>query len=162
MSLAEKVPLVELNDGTKMPIVGLGTYQAEPGVVGQVITTAIDAGYRHFDCAHFYENEDEIGKALQEAIDAGKVKREELYIVTKVWPNWFGKGRPTLSAQRSAKNFGLDYLDQLLVHWPTPFKQQDQDFFPLEEDQCLFDESIDIVDVWKEFEEIKKSGMDWV
>ena len=153
------VPSLVLNDGNKMPIVGLGTYQAGPNVIGQVVNTALEAGYRHFDCANFYENEEEIGKALRNAIDSGKVKREDLYIVTKVWPNWFGKGRPTKSANMSLKNFGLDYLDQLLIHFPTPFKQQDESFFPTDESgQCLFDETIDYVDVWKEFEDIKKSG----
>lgn len=159
-SIAEKVPTITLNDGNKLPVVGLGTYEAPPGVVENVVRIAIDAGYRHFDCADFYENEDEVGSALREAISDGKVKREELFITTKVWPNWHGKGRPTLSVQRSLKNLGFPFVDLLLIHWPTPFKQDDNSFYPTDADgQCLFDESIQLIDVWKEFEQIKKDGL---
>ena len=158
-SIAKKVPALRLNDGYKIPIVGLGTYEAPPGVVEKVVAIAIDAGYRHFDCADFYENEDEVGKALRDAIAAGKVTREELFITTKVWPNWHGKGRPTLSAKRSLKNLGFSYVDLLLIHWPTPLKQDDNNFYPTDSTgQALFDESIKLIDVWKEFEQIRKDG----
>jgi aldehyde reductase len=159
-SVAEKVPVIRLNDGNFIPVIGLGTFESPPGVVENVVKVAIDAGYRHFDCADFYENEDEVGKALRQAIKDGKVKREDLFITSKVWPNWFAKGRPTKSAQRTLKNLGFDYVDLLLVHWPTPLKQVDDDFYPKDKNgQCLFDESIQLIDVWKEFEDIKKRGL---
>jgi aldehyde reductase len=159
-SVAEKVPVVRLNDGNFIPVLGLGTFQSPPGVVENAIKVAIDAGYRHFDCADFYENEDEVGKALRQAIKEGKVKREDLFITGKVWPNWFAKGRPTKSAQRTLKNLGFDFVDLLLIHWPTPLKQVDDDFYPKDKNgQCLFDESIQLIDVWKEFEDIKKRGL---
>jgi aldehyde reductase len=158
--IASKVPKVTLLDGNVIPIVGLGTYEAPPGVVQNVVSIAIDAGYRHFDCADFYENEHEVGNALHEAINAGKVTRDQLFITTKVWPNWHGPGRPTKSIQRSLRNLNFAYVDLLLIHWPTPFKQVDDDFYPRDENgQCLFDESIDLVDVWKEFEQIKANGL---
>ncbi|CAG2123257.1 unnamed protein product, partial [Medioppia subpectinata] len=75
-AIAAKVPNLTLNDGHKFPIVGLGTYEAPPGVVEQVVRVAIDAGYRHFDCADFYENEHEVGQALRDAIRDGKVTRD--------------------------------------------------------------------------------------
>lgn len=101
-----------------------------------------------------------MGRALREAIKEGKVTREELFITTKVWPNWHGKGRPTKSVQRSLKNLGFPFVDLLLIHWPTPMKQDDNDFYPRDaNDQCLFDESIQLLDVWKEFEQIKKAGL---
>jgi aldehyde reductase len=178
-SVAEKVPVIRLNDGNFIPVIGLGTFESPPGVVENVVKVAIDAGYRHFDCADFYENEDEVGKALRQAIKDGKVKREDLFITSKyllkvekriirsyyvllgkVWPNWFAKGRPTKSAQRTLKNLGFDYVDLLLIHWPTPLKQVDDDFYPQDKNgQCLFDESIQLIDVWKEFEDIKKRGI---
>jgi diketogulonate reductase-like aldo/keto reductase len=155
-SIAEKVPRVRLNDGNYIPIVGFGTY----GVDENAVKIAIDAGYRHFDCADYYQTEDLVGTALRKAINKGIVKREDLFITSKVWPNWLGKGRPMKSAQRSLKNLGFDYLDLLLIHWPTPFKQVDNDYWPRDEnDQCLLDESIELIDVWKEFEEIKKAGI---
>lgn len=155
--MASKV--AKLSDGNEIPLLGLGTFQSPPGVVYQAALDAIDVGYRHFDCADFYENEAEIGKAFNDAIKAGKVTRKELFVTSKVWPTWLGSGRPTLSAKRTLKNLGLDYVDLLLVHWPTPFKQDDNDFYPgHENDQVLFDESIDLVEVWREFERIKAAG----
>lgn len=159
-SIAAKVPNVKLNDGNKIPIIGLGTYEAPPGVVENVVRIAVEAGYRHFDCADFYENEHEVGRALREAIDAGTVKREDLFITTKVWPNWHAKGRPTLSTKRSLKNLGFPYVDLLLIHWPTPLKQDDNNFYPTDANgQALFDESIQLIDVWKEFEQLKRDGL---
>lgn len=153
------VPNVKLNDGTEMPILGLGTYEAPKGETKRVVSLALQAGYRHFDCADFYENEDEVGEALAEAFASGLVTREQVFVTTKVWPNWHAAGRPTLSAQRSLKNLRLTYVDLLLIHWPTPFKQDDDHFYPVDEnDQILLDESIDLLDVWKEFEQIKAQG----
>jgi len=124
------------------------------------ILIAISAGYRHFDCADFYGNEGDIGEALAEAIEEGKVKREELFVVSKVWPNWMAKGRPTASARRTLKKLRLEYLDLLLIHWPTPFLQVDSDYHPgSSEGQVLFDENIQLFDVWKEFEDIKRLGL---
>jgi len=155
-----KVPKVKFNDGNEIPIVGLGTFEAPPKVAYDCVRWAINAGYRHFDCADFYENEDVIGKALNDAIKSGEVTREQLFVTSKVWPNWFEKGRPTQSAKRTLNNLRFDYVDLLLIHWPTPFKQVDDDFYPGHKSgQVLFDESISLVDVWKEFEEIKKKGM---
>jgi diketogulonate reductase-like aldo/keto reductase len=155
-SIEDRVPRIKLNDGNCIPVVGLGTMRVHKDAV----LIALNAGYRHFDCADFYKNEESIGTALRNAIDEGKVKREDLFITTKVWPTWLGKGRPMQSAQRSLKNLGFDYLDLLLIHWPTPFKQVDNNFWPMNEnDECELDESIELIDVWKEFEEIKKAGI---
>jgi diketogulonate reductase-like aldo/keto reductase len=82
-SIAEKVPVIRLNDGNFIPVIGLGTFESPPGVVENAVNVAIDAGYRHFDCADFYENEDEVGKALRQAIKDGKVKRKDLFITSK-------------------------------------------------------------------------------
>ena len=97
----EKIPRIKLNDGNAIPIIGFGTYEVKT----EAVEVAIDAGYRHFDSADFYENEKEIGKVYREAISAGKVRREDLFLVSKVWPNWHGKGRPTLSTKRTLKNW---------------------------------------------------------
>ena len=79
------VPRVTLNDGTTIPILGLGTWQSPKGQVYQAVTDAINAGYRHFDCAYVYQNEDEIGSAFIDAINAGTVSRSDLFVTSKVW-----------------------------------------------------------------------------
>jgi len=155
-SIIENVPLVELNDGNNIPIIGFGTM----GVDETAVSIALDAGYRHFDCADVHQNEEAVGKALRHAIDEGKVKREDLFITSKVWPTWVGNGRPMKSVLRSLQSLELDYLDLLLIHSPTPFKQEDHTYWPVgEDDRCQLDESIELIDIWKEFEQIKKAGL---
>lgn len=74
-----------LNTGARIPSVGLGTYKAGPGVVGDAIAAAVKAGYRHIDCASLYNNEKEIGVALKKVFADGVVKREDLFVTSKIW-----------------------------------------------------------------------------
>ena len=74
-----------LNDGTKIPLIGLGTWRSEPEKVKRAVIVAIESGYRHVDCAALYNNEKEIGEALEDVLKRGVVKREELWITSKVW-----------------------------------------------------------------------------
>ncbi|KAI9116075.1 hypothetical protein K1719_013005 [Acacia pycnantha] len=80
--MKKAITFFELNTGAKMPSVGLGTWQADPGVVAHAVTTAIKVGYRHIDCAQLYNNQAEIGSALKKLFDEGVVKRKDLWIVT--------------------------------------------------------------------------------
>jgi diketogulonate reductase-like aldo/keto reductase len=83
--MADEIGFFQLNTGAKIPSVGLGTWQAAPGVVGDAVAAAVKIGYQHIDCASRYGNEIEIGKVLKKLFDDGVVKREKLFITSKIW-----------------------------------------------------------------------------
>lgn len=115
------VPKRKLFDGSFMPAIGMGTFGSDRFTAEQVsaaVAGAIEVGYRMFDCAAVYGNEDLIGQVFQAAFDKGTVKREELFITTKVWNNMHGQGDVLLSCAKSLRDLRLNYIDLFFVHWP--------------------------------------------
>lgn len=114
------VPSRSFANGDRIPALGLGTFGSDrytPSEVANAVRGAADVGYRHFDCAAVYGNEQEIGKALSE-IQKGTLRREDLWITSKVWNDHHE--RVEESCERSLRDLKLDYLDLYLVHWPFP------------------------------------------
>ncbi|KAJ2506838.1 hypothetical protein H4217_008936 [Coemansia sp. RSA 1939] len=111
----------KLNNGTFMPEVGLGTWRGnDDGALVQTVKTAVEMGYRHIDCAPYYANQRDIGKALKEV----QVPREELFIVSKIYEH---NHRPELvegALDHILDELQLDYLDMLLMHWPFAVKPE--------------------------------------
>lgn len=106
----------ELNNGIKIPCIGFGTYKATDGNGALVIEEALKAGYRYFDTAAFYNNEEEIG----EAVRASGIKRKELFLASKVWKGDMGAEGTKASFEASLRKLKTDYLDLYLIHWPRP------------------------------------------
>jgi diketogulonate reductase-like aldo/keto reductase len=106
---------VTLNNGQKMPLLGIGVSRIRPGEeTEQVLHWAFEAGYRHIDTAKHYGNEASVGKAVRES----GLKRKDIWVTTKLWPTDFHRPRRALEA--SLERLGLDYVDLYLIHWPTP------------------------------------------
>lgn len=117
-----RVPKRKLYTGALMPAIGLGTFGSDripASEVAEAVKGAASVGYRHFDCASVYGNEDRIGVVLREIIKGG-VTREELWITSKVWNDKHGEGEVIASCKQSLADLQLDYLDMYLVHWPFP------------------------------------------
>jgi diketogulonate reductase-like aldo/keto reductase len=116
------IPLRRLSTGADMPAIGLGTFGSDhvtPAQVAEAVRGAAAAGYRHFDCASVYQNELEVGAAI-EAIVAGGLKREELWVTSKLWNDKHNEKDVIASCRKSLADLRLDYLDLYLVHWPFP------------------------------------------
>ena len=103
-----------LNNGMKMPMIGLGTYKLED--INQSIKSAVKCGYRLFDTAKLYENEETLGKALNECIEEGLVTREELFVQTKLWND--DHEDPLSALKESLSRLNMSYVDSYIIHWP--------------------------------------------
>jgi len=117
-----RIPCRTLHTGARMPAIGLGTFGSDHVSADEVAAAVEDAasvGYRHFDCASVYGNEDRIGFALRNILNSG-VPREELWITSKLWNDKHGEGDVIPSFRKSLGDLQLDYLDCYLIHWPFP------------------------------------------
>ncbi|XP_047099292.1 1,5-anhydro-D-fructose reductase-like [Schistocerca piceifrons] len=140
-------------NGQKMPIVGLGTWQAKVGEVGEAVDAALAAGYRHIDTAYSYRNEKEIGDTLKKWFDSGKLKREDVFIVTKLPLIGMRHSGVEKYLKKSLSGLQVDYVDLYLVHNPIGFQDVDDGGYPKDKDgQVLLDMTTDHISIWKAME----------
>lgn len=154
------VPTYTLNTGAVMPAVGLGTFGSDkysPEQISTAVSGAIKAGYRMLDCASVYQNEDQIGRVLAQLFKDGSVKREELFITSKVWNDQHREVRK--ACEKSLKDLGLDYIDLYFVHWPFPnYHAPGCDGDSRNPDSKPF--SVDeFMDTWRQMEELYDAGL---
>ncbi|KAA8913697.1 hypothetical protein TRICI_003128 [Trichomonascus ciferrii] len=132
--------MVELNNGTRMPLVGLGTAKAKESVAYNAVLSALEIGYRHIDTAAGYDNEEEIGRAIR---DSG-VAREEIFVTTKL--RGTEHRDPESALEKSLERLGLNYVDLFLVHWPVPLDPNGET-----------DNGWDLIDTWAKMEKLTKT-----
>ncbi|XP_073948138.1 aldo-keto reductase AKR2E4-like [Choristoneura fumiferana] len=140
-------PLKELNDGNKMPMLALGTHNMTGSSAFKAVVSAIEAGYRHIDTAVLYENEPNIGEAVADVIKRGLVKREDLFITTKLWNDKHSHEDVVPALREALQRLKMDYVDLYLIHFPIGEKGNDK----------LSD--IDYLETWKGMEDAKKLNL---
>jgi alcohol dehydrogenase (NADP+) len=158
----EMVTKLELPDGTLMPQAAMGTFHSDnPDLMERmedIIVEAIRLGYRHLDCATAYQNEEVVGRAIAKAIQLGYVKREELFVLSKLWNKHMHPSEVIPACEDSLRMLGLDYLDLYVVHWPWP-----NFHVPGSAGNAVNDHAVpyiheDFMKVWEKMTELKKSG----
>jgi len=146
-----------LKFGQVVPLVGLGTWKSLPGQVGKAVDVALKAGYRHFDCASIYENESEIGEIFERTFKEGKIKREDLFIVSKLWANDWGRVRE--GAEKTIKDLKCGYLDLYLVHTPVSFEYIEGNKFPRHPNGVMKLGKVPVHKMWPEMEKLVDDGL---
>lgn len=127
---------------------------SEPGQVYEAVKTALNLGYRHIDEAWIYGNEEEVGKAFREVFAEGKIKREDVWVTTKLWNCFHRPNQVMKGFQESLTKLGLDYVDLFLMHFPVSFKPGVS-----EATKANMVEEVPLADTWKEMEKLVDAGL---
>lgn len=148
---------LEFANGDQMQAIGLGTWKSTSEDIYGVVKDALKLGYRHIDCATIYGNEAGVGRALADSIDEGVVKRDEVWVTSKLWNNAHAPEDVQPTLEKTLADLKIDYVDLYLVHWPIAYKKHVQyhtsadDFIPLRE--------MPILDTWRKMEEMLGNGL---
>lgn len=150
---------IPLSYGTgAIPAVGFGTLIRDPAAAKQAIKTALKVGFRHLDCAELYGNEDVVGHAIGEEIAAGTVRREDLFVTTKLWNNNHRPERVGPALEASLRRLQLDYVDCYLIHTPFAFPPGDEQQPRDENNQPIYDSGVTLLETWGAMERLVDEG----
>ncbi len=155
------VPKRVLHTGAQMPAIGLGTFGSDhvgAGQVAEAVKAAATIGYRHFDCASVYGNEDRIGESLRQIL-AGGIARRELWVTSKLWNDKHAESDVVPACRQSLQHLGLDYLDMYLVHWPFPnFHPPGCDVSSRSPNACAYIHE-EFMKTWRQMEKLVELGL---
>lgn len=148
---------LKFSNGDTMHAIGLGTWKATGDDLKKAVKEALYAGYRHIDTAAIYGNEEQIGEALSEVFEEGKVFREDVFITSKLWNDSHDEGQVRPALEASLKKLRLDYLDLYLIHWPVAFRNGVG--FPKTPEDYLTPAEAPLAETWKQMEKVKSDGL---
>ncbi|MGA2949575.1 MAG: aldo/keto reductase [Candidatus Sulfotelmatobacter sp.] len=148
-----------LNNGAgHMPALGFGTLIPDPALTRTATRDALDAGFRHFDCAERYRNEREVGDALQAGLAANGIAHENLFVTTKLWNSNHRPERVEPAFEASLDRPGLKYLDLYLIHTPYAFQPGDEQDPRDQNGNVLYDNGVTLLDAWRAMESLMDHG----
>src|SRR5476649_447779 len=148
-----------LNNGSgAIPALGFGTLIPDPMATRTATKAALEAGFRQLDAAERYRNETEVGEALQEVFKAGKIKREEVFVATKLWNNNHRPERVKPAFEASLKKLQLDYVELYLIHTPFAFQAGDEQDPRDANGNVIYDTGITLLDTWGALEALVAEG----
>jgi aldehyde reductase len=150
---------IPLNHGNgQIPALGCGTLIPDHAETRRATQDAVEAGFRHFDCAERYQNEREVGEGLRDGIAAKGLSREDLFITTKLWNSNHRPERVQPACQASMDKLGVDYLDLYLIHTPFAFKAGDDQDPRDEKGNVIYDKGVTLRETWAAMEELVDQG----
>ncbi len=144
-------------NGDKLPAIGLGTWKSAPGEVFNAVIEAVKTGYRHIDCAAIYGNEAEVGQAIEKVVADQVLRREELWVTSKLWNNAHRRAQVRPALEQTLRDLNLDYLDLYLVHWPVVLKGDVT--YPKKADDFLSLDEVPVAETWQGMEAVLKKGL---
>jgi diketogulonate reductase-like aldo/keto reductase len=148
-----------LNNGAgTIPAVGFGTLFKDLSITTRAVKDALDVGFRHFDCAERYRNEEGVGVALKEFLDEGKIRRDDLFITTKLWNTNHRPERVAPAFEASRKRLQLDQIDCYLIHTPFAFQPGDNQDPRDEQGKVIYDSGVTLVETWHALERLVDEG----
>ena len=148
---------ISFENGDEMPMLGLGTWKSAPGETHEAVTTAVEVGYQHIDCAPIYKNEAEAGEALTESFDADVADRDDVWITSKLWNNAHDPKHVRPALEQTLEDLQLDALDLYLMHWPVALKPGVD--FPESPDDFVSLEEVPLTETWAAMEALKDDGL---
>jgi alcohol dehydrogenase (NADP+) len=150
---------IPLNHGAgQMPALGFGTLIPDAAVTITATRDALEAGFRHFDCAERYRNEHEVGSALHAGLAAGGIAREDIFVTTKLWNSNHRPERVEPAFEASLERLGLAYLDLYLIHTPFAFQPGDEQDPRDQNGNVIYDRGVTLLDTWKAMENLVDHG----
>ena len=150
---------LSLNNGSgEIPALGFGTLIPDPNDTKRATKIALEVGFRQFDSAERYRNEVQVGEAMQEVFSGGTIRREEVFLGTKLWNNNHRPERVKPAFQASLKRLHLDYVDLYLVHTPHAFQPGDEQDPRDGNGNVIYDDSVTLYDTWRAMEGLVDDG----